>query len=187
MIFRELISRYHSFLLVILLRQKVFLFHFPWLSLKSSPQHGMHAHTHFSFFHLYFSLKNDILLEHQMQLHVDIGSQICDLGLIYGNECQNDRSSCLDIKLEINNGVYQMGVDDIWGYAICICGVRRYYLRKSKNLQLHNPQHALKKFREPSRKRYKYLSKSHVQSKLKRLNICEYWGGVGKPISWYNP
>ena len=96
-----------------------------------------------------------------MQLHVDIGSQICDLGLISGNECQNDWSSCLDIKLEINNGVYQMGVDDIWGYAICICGVRRYYLRKNKNLQLHNPQHVLKKFREPSRKRYKYL-RSHV-------------------------
>ncbi|KAK7823758.1 hypothetical protein CFP56_035077 [Quercus suber] len=58
--------------------------------------------------------------------------QICDLGLISGIECQNDGSICLDIKLEINNGVLQMEIDDIWGYAICICGVRRYYLRKQK-------------------------------------------------------
>ncbi|KAL4637114.1 hypothetical protein ACB092_03G057200 [Castanea dentata] len=66
-----------------------------------------------------------------------------------------------------------MGIDDIWGYAICICRVRRYYLRKNENLQLHNLQHVLKKFRESSRKRYMYLRRSHVQSKLKRLkNIC---------------
>ncbi|KAK7840894.1 hypothetical protein CFP56_016094 [Quercus suber] len=43
---------------------------------------------------------------------------------------------------------------DIWGYAIYICGVRKYYLRKNKNLQLHSPQHVLKKFREPSTKSY---------------------------------
>ncbi|KAK7823775.1 hypothetical protein CFP56_035079 [Quercus suber] len=43
---------------------------------------------------------------------------------------------------------------DIWGYAIYICGVRKYYLRKNKNLQLHSPQHVLQKFGEPSRKSY---------------------------------
>ena len=75
----------------------------------------------------------------QMQLHTDIGSQICDLGLISSNECQNDRSSCLDLKLEINSGFLQMGIDDIQGYAIYICRVQKYYPRKNKILQLHSP------------------------------------------------
>ena len=106
-----------------------------------------------------------------MQLHTDIGSQICNLGLISGNECQNDRSSCLDIKLEINNGFLQMGIDDIWGYAIYICRVQKYYPRKNKTLQLHNPRQVLKKLREPSSKRYKYWRRSHVQSKESKIQV----------------
>jgi hypothetical protein len=61
----------------------------------------------------------------KMQLHTKIGCQICNLCLIYGNESQDGRSSCLDKNLEINNNVLCMGIDDNWRYAIFSWGVIR--------------------------------------------------------------
>ena len=44
-----------------------------------------------------------------MQLHIETGSHICELCLINVNEIQNGRSSCLDMKMEINNNALPMG------------------------------------------------------------------------------
>ena len=34
-----------------------------------------------------------------------------------------DRSSCLNINMEIDNNAFWMGIDDNWGYAISNLGV----------------------------------------------------------------
>ena len=112
----------------------------------------------------------------QMEFYTKNGSDLC---LIYGNESWNDRSSCLDIKLEINNNVLWMGIDCNWDYAISSLGVSKSSQRKIKILQLSKPKHILKKFREPSR--------SSWGDAICSQNICEYWGGVGKLAGWCNP
>ena len=83
-----------------------------------------------------------------MEFYTKNGSDLC---WIYGNESWNDRSSCLDIKLEINNNALWMGIDCNWEYTISSLGVSKSSQRKIKILQLCNPKHVLKKFREPSR------------------------------------
>ena len=112
----------------------------------------------------------------QMEFYTKNGSDLC---WIYGNESWNDRSSCLDIKLEINNNALWMGIDCNWDYAISSLGVSRSSQRKIKILQLCKPKHILKKFREPSR--------SSWGEAICSQNICEYWGGVGKLAGWCNP
>ena len=42
-----------------------------------------------------------------MEFYTKNGSDLC---WIYGNESWNDRSSCLDIKLEINNNALGWGL-----------------------------------------------------------------------------
>ncbi|KAK7842815.1 protein suppressor of npr1-1, partial [Quercus suber] len=42
------------------------------------------------------------------------GSHISDLCLIYGNESRNGRSSCLDMKMEVNNNALWMGLMITW-------------------------------------------------------------------------
>ena len=76
-----------------------------------------------------------------MEFYTKNGSDLC---LIYGNESWNDRSSCLDIKLEINNNVLWMGIDCNWDYAISSVGVSKSSQRKIKILQLCKPKHILK-------------------------------------------
>ena len=39
---------------------------------------------------------------------------ISDLCLIYGNESQSGRSSCLDMKMEVNNNGLWMGLTITW-------------------------------------------------------------------------
>ncbi|KAK7843295.1 hypothetical protein CFP56_012750 [Quercus suber] len=58
--------------------------------------------------------------------------------------------------------------DQQWGFVIfgdmlyTFAEFKKNYPRKSITLQLHNPRQVLKKFREPSSKRYKYWRRSHV-------------------------
>ena len=111
-----------------------------------------------------------------MELHTKKGS---NLYFIYGNESWNDRSSCLDLKLEINNNALWMGIDCDWEYATSSLGVSKSSQRKIKILRLCKPQYVLKKFREPSR--------SSWGEAMCSQNICEYWGGVGKLAGWCNP
>ena len=55
-----------------------------------------------------------------LQEHLDAtaykyrGSHISDLCLIYGNESQNGRSNCLDMKMEVNNYALWMGLMVTW-------------------------------------------------------------------------
>ena len=58
----------------------------------------------------------------QMEFYTKNGSDLC---LIYGNESWNDRSSCLDIKLEIINNALWMGIDCNWEYTISSFGVSK--------------------------------------------------------------
>ena len=83
-----------------------------------------------------------------MEFYTKNGSDLC---LIYGNESWNDRSSCFDIKLEINNSALWMGIDCNWDHAISSLGVSKSSQRKIKILQLCKPKHVLKMFIEPSR------------------------------------
>ena len=66
----------------------------------------------------------------QMEFYTKNGSDLC---LIYGNESRNDRSSCLDIKLEIINNALWMGIDCNWEYTISSLGVSKSSQRKFYN------------------------------------------------------
>ena len=110
-----------------------------------------------------------------MEFYTKNGSDLC---LIYGNESWNDRSSCLDLKLEINNNALWMGIDCNWEYTISSLGVSKSSQRKIKIIQLCKPKHILKMFRESSR--------SSWGEAMCSQNICEYWG-VGKLAGWCNP
>ena len=112
----------------------------------------------------------------QMEFYTKNGSDLC---MIYGNESWNDRSSCFDLKLEININALWMGIDCNWEYTISSLGFSKSSWRKIKILQLCKPKHVLKKFREPSR--------SSWGEAMFSQNICEYWGGVGKLAGWCNP
>ena len=112
----------------------------------------------------------------QMEFYTKNGSDLC---MIYGNESWNDRSSCFDLKLEININALWMGIDCNWEYTISSLGVSKSSQRKIKILQLCKPKHVLKKFREPS-------SCSWGEAMCSQ-NICEYWEGVGKLAGWCNP
>ena len=67
---------------------------------------------------------------------------------LYGNESQNGRSSCLDMKMEVNNNALWM--------ELTITGDMQYparefeisYQGKNESLQLLKPQYVLKNFRE---------------------------------------
>ena len=63
------------------------------------------------------SFKNDILQDHPdaIAYRDKILDDYCDLGLIYGNESRNGRSSYSDIKMEINTNTLGMGIDDLIG------------------------------------------------------------------------
>ena len=120
-----------------------------------------------------------------MQLHTDIASWIYDLGLISGFECQNGRSSWLDIKLEINNGVLQMG--------IVIFGDMQYTSAEFENINWGKTKicnfivlSMFSKSSENHQGKVTSIGRKATCSQ-KAQNICEYWGGVGKLISWYNP
>ena len=49
-----------------------------------------------------------------MQLHTKIGSHMCDLCLINVNESKNRRSSCLDMKMVVNNNALLMASMITW-------------------------------------------------------------------------
>ncbi|KAK7843270.1 hypothetical protein CFP56_012746 [Quercus suber] len=79
------------------------------------------------------------------------GFDLAPSSMAYSSVNWNDRSSCLDLKLEINNNALWMGIDCNWEYTISSLGVSKSSQRKIKILQLCKPKHVLKMFREPSR------------------------------------
>nr|POF23273.1 hypothetical protein CFP56_27944 [Quercus suber] len=85
----------------------------------------------------------------RMQLHTNIGgSHISDLCLIYGNGSQNGRSSCLDMKMEVNNNAFWMGLTITWDMQYPARELEISYQGKNESLQLLKPQHVLKNFRD---------------------------------------
>nr|POF07276.1 hypothetical protein CFP56_46973 [Quercus suber] len=76
------------------------------------------------------------------------GSHISDVCLVYGNESQNGRSSCLDMKMEVNNNALWMGLTVTWDMQYPAGELEISYQGKIGSLQLLKPQHVLKNFRD---------------------------------------
>ena len=105
-----------------------------------------------------------------LQEHLDAsaykykGSHISDLCLIYGNESQNGRSNSLDMKMEVNNNAFWMGLTITWDMQYPAREFEISYQGKNESLQLLQPLHVLKNFRDHQGYK-KHFRKGHEQSK----------------------
>ena len=79
-----------------------------------------------------------------------------------------------------------MGIDDIWGYAIYICRVQKKIIRGKIKLCNFIILGMFSKSLENHQVRDTSIGGEAICSQ-KTQNIGEYWGGVRKLISWYNP
>ena len=100
----------------------------------------------------------------RMQLHTKLESHICDLCLINVNESQNGISSCLDMKMEVNNNAFWMGLTITWDMEYPAREFEISYQGKNESLQLLQPLHVLKNLRDHQGYK-KHFRKGHEQSK----------------------
>ena len=89
------------------------------------------------------------------------GSHISDLCLIYGNESQNGRSNCLDMKMEVNNNALWMGLTITWDMQYPAREFEISYQGKNKMFATSLASARSQKFQRSRESYKKHLGKGH--------------------------